>query len=112
MQIYVAKKKRKALYLPMGGTKDNPSLMFFTPGASKGQVDEMVRKQLEKQGITNPSKINLILNQAEVDYEKRRKIIEAQTELKRLMELKRLGVKLMQRGFRKWVPASFRPKST
>jgi hypothetical protein len=112
-EFYVARQnKRKALYLPMGGTAQNPSLMFFAPGASKEQTNELVLKQLEKQGITKRSAVNKILTQAEVDYERRIKVAEAQAELRRLMELKRLGAKLIQRGYRKWVPASFRPKST
>jgi hypothetical protein len=102
-EIYVAKQdKRQALYLPMGGTKENPSLMFFLPEMVKSQLDEYVRKELSEQGITDEPTIKKILDEAEKQYELRVKIKETQKELKRLREIKAKGGRLMQVGFRKW----------
>ncbi|KKN49970.1 hypothetical protein LCGC14_0637710 [marine sediment metagenome] len=108
MRIWIARQAhRGAFYLPMAGTKQNPSLMFFLPQA-KGKpiapdyLDELVRSQLEKQGIVGDSAVHQVVAEAEKGYEERRKIEEVQTEVKRLMRIKAAGGKLMQVGFRKW----------
>jgi len=91
----------------MGGTKRNPTLMFFLPQTSRqqispGHLDEMVRSQLAKQGITQESAVNTIVEKAEAEYEERIKMLEAHQEAKRLMGLRAAGAKLMQVGYRKW----------
>lgn len=95
------------LYIPMKGTRDNPNLMFFLPKTDRGQLDELVRAQLQKQGVTNEAEVQKIVDQAEREYEKRIKVIETEKELRRLMALRARGAKLMQVGFRKWKQVFF-----
>jgi hypothetical protein len=103
-EIWVAKRKeRKGLYL------GDQNLMFYLPKTSSAQLDELIRKQLEKLGIRKESEVQKVLEKAEQDYELRVKVQEAIKELKRLMDLKRNGNKLMSRGFRKWTSAFYRP---
>lgn len=95
------------LYLPMQGTKQKPALMFFLPQnhnqqISPSQLDETIRAQLEKQGITKEADLNEIVSKAEIAYEQKAKMLEAHKEVKRLMALREAGAKLMQVGFRKW----------
>ena len=95
--------KRVGLLLEMAGTAQKPNLIFFLPKMSPGQLDQKVRDELAKQGVTKESDINSIIGKAEVQYETRLKINEVNTEFKRLMEIRRNGGKIMQRGYRKWV---------
>ena len=102
-KIWVARRnQRKGLYLPMQGTKENPGLMFLLPKMGEGQLDEFVRKELEKQGVTSEAEVHRLVEQAEKDYEKRLKVEEATKEVRRLMAIKEAGGKIMQVGFRKW----------
>ena len=112
-RLYVARRKqRKGFYLPMGGTVENPSLMFYLPEregrqVSAGQLDELIRAQLEKVGITKESDVQDIINKAEEDYELRIKVEEVKKELRRLMDIRAKGGKLMSTGFRKWKQAFY-----
>lgn len=108
-RIYVARRKeRKGLYLPMLGTKDKPSLMFMLEGdMSNNRLEDYVRKELEKQGITDEPTVQKIMAEAEKQYERNIKITETQKELKRLMEIKARGGTLMQVGHRKWKQAFY-----
>ena len=110
--IWIARKdpRRKGLYLPMGGTKDNPSLMFMLPKTDRSELDELVRAQLERQGITKEADVQAIMDKAEAGYEERRKVEEATNEVKRLMRIRAEGHSLMQQGFRKWKQAFYRKK--
>ena len=99
--------QRQALYIPMKGNRENPSLVYPLLDVDEGQLDELVRAILEKQGVTNEAEIQAVIAKAEEDYEVRIKVNEARAEIRRLMELKRNGAKLIQRGFRKWVSAFF-----
>ena len=100
----------------MGGILDNPALLFFLPekGAEKerqidsSQLDEQIRAQLQKVGITKETDIQTIIAKAEEDYEYRVKLEETKKELRRLMALRAEGKKLMQVGFRKWKEVSYR----
>ena len=81
--------------------------MFFLPEKNGKQVDpsyldELIRAQLEKVGITKESDVQAIVEKAELDYEFKIKVEEAKREVRRLMELKKQGAKLMSSGFRKW----------
>ena len=110
--IYVARRTvvpRMGLHLQTEGTKDNPSLMFFLPGMDDHQLDQLVRSELAKQGISNESQVNAVVEQAESQYEHRRKVEEARQELQRLMTVKREGgtKRLMQQGNRKWTEAFY-----
>ncbi len=110
MPLYVARRKpRVGLYLPMAGTKENPGLIFFLPKMALGQLDEFVRKELAKQGITEESKVQAIIAEAEKEYEKKIKVSETIRELRRLMKIKAAGGKLMSVGHRKWRQAFYRP---
>ena len=119
-EIFIARnRKRQGLYLPMGGTASNPSLLFFLPekGVEKerqidsSQLDEQIRAQLEKVGITKESEVQAVINKAEEDYETRVKLEEVKQELRRLMALRAEGKKLMSSGYRKWRAANYRPIS-
>ena len=94
----------------MAGTPQNPSLIFNLPekGVEKerqidsNELDNQIRIQLEKVGITKESDVQAVVDKAEQDYEYRVKLEEIKKELRRLMELRAEGKKLMQVGFRKW----------
>jgi len=103
-RLYVARRdNRKAFMLPMSGTEKDPTLLFpLTNHLENGELDELVRAMLEKQGIRGESKIQLTVSQAEEEYEKRIKVAEARRELHRLMDLKGEGKKLMSTGNKKW----------
>ena len=116
-KLLIARKKQRAgLYLPMGGTLDNPALLFFLPekGAEKerqidsSQLDEQIRAQLQKVGITKETDVQAVITKAEEDYEYRVKLEETKKELKRLMALRAEGKKLMSTGFRKWKEVNYR----
>ena len=108
MRLYIVRRaQRGAFYLPMGGTRENPSLMFFLPQPKgkqlgAGHLDELVRCQLARQGISKEADVNALVNKAEAEYEERIKMAEAHQEAKRLMALRAAGAKLMQFGYRKW----------
>ena len=112
-RLYVARRnQRQGFYLPMEGTEKNPSLLFFLPGKNgrqvdAGQLDELIRSQLEKVGITKESDVQAIVKKAEEDYELRIKVEEAKKELRRLMKIRAEGGKLMQVGNRKWKQAFY-----
>ncbi len=95
--------KRKGLYLPMGQNSKNPSLLFpLLRKTDWGELEELVRIELEKQGITNESEVQKIVDTAEAEYEKGIKVEEARKEIRRLMALKADGAKFMQVGNKKW----------
>lgn len=102
--LFVARRKeRKGLYIPMEGTAENPGLVFFLPERdgqqiSRGQLDQLIRSQLEKVGITKESEVQAVVTKAEEDYELRVKVEEVKKELKRLMEIRERGGKLMRTG--------------
>ena len=95
--------QRKGLYLPMGQVSQNPSLLFpLTKSTDPGLLEEQVRVELEKVGITKESDVQAVLDKAEEDYELRIKVKEAQREIRRLMKLRAEGAKLMSAGNKKW----------
>ena len=108
-KIYIARKaNRIGYYLPMSGRPDNPSLTFpLTKHLENSELDELVRAQLEKQGVSSESAVQKIADEAEAQYEFRVKVQETRKEIRRLMDLKREGKKLMQVGFRKWKEAYY-----
>ena len=93
---------RLGLYVPLGQTKNSPSLVVPFYKMERSELDEIVRAALEEQGITEESEVQAIIDEAETQYEERRKVEETRVELRRLMEIKRQGGKLMQMGYRKW----------
>lgn len=94
---------RKGLYLPMGQVSQNPSLLFpLTKSTDLGLLEEQIRVELEKVGVTKESDVQTVLDKAEEDYELRIKVEEARKELRRLMKLRAEGKKLMSMGKRKW----------
>lgn len=107
--LYVARRvQRKGLLLKMDGTPQNPSLMFVMPERmERSELDELVRAQLQRQGITGESEVNAVMDAAEKQYEERIKTQETIKELRRLMAIRAAGGKLMQVGFRKWQQAFF-----
>ncbi len=99
--LYVARRtQRTGLFLPM---KKQSDLMFFLPKVDRSELDEIIRANLAKVGITDESQVQGIVDKAEVEYERRIKVAEAEREVRRLMELKANGAKLMQKGNKKWV---------
>lgn len=102
-RLYVARRKtRPGLFIPMMGSRASPSLLFPLYGVDRGELDELIRAILAKQGVTSESEIQAVVEKAEQDSEIRIKIAEARREVRRLMALKSQGLKLMQIGFRKW----------
>src|SRR3990167_11378724 len=114
--VIARRKERAGLSLPMGGIIDNPALLFFLPekGVEKERqidsslLDEQIRAQLQKVGITKEADVQAIIDKAEEDYEYRVKLEETKKELRRLMALRSEGKKLMQVGFRKWREVNYR----
>lgn len=97
------RQNRKGLYLPMGQVSQNPSLLFpLTKSTDPSELDELIRIELEKVGITKESEVQAVLDKAEEDYELRIKIEEARKELRRLMALRKEGKTLMSVGNKKW----------
>ncbi len=98
---------RLGLYVPLGQTKDSPSLVIPFYKMERSEIDEIVRAALEEQGITDESQVQAVIDEAETQYEQRRKEAEASKELRRLMEIKRQGGKLMSVGNKKWKQAFY-----
>lgn len=110
-KLYVARRAlRRALFLPQGMSKSNPSLIFPLDKLDPSELDEQIRSQLAKVGVTKESDVQAVIERAEIDSEARVKLGEVRRELRRLMDLRAEGARLMQKGFRKWVPA-FYPSS-
>ena len=109
-RLYIARRAlRRGLLLPMGMNKANPGLIFPLDKTDSSELDELARALLQKQGITKEADVQAVIDSAEADYEKRIKVGEARTELRRLMALRAEGAKLMQVGFRKWKQVFYRP---
>lgn len=99
--------KRKGLYVPLGQTKESPSLVVPFYKMERSELDHIVRANLAEQGITDESTVQAVIDEAETQYEQRRKVDEARKELKRLMDLRRQGAKLMSVGNKKWKQAFY-----
>ena len=103
-ELYVMRRpKRVGLLVKGPKTSQNLDLMLFLPGMSPGQLDQKLREELAKQGVTKESNVHAILEKAEKEYEQRLLINDVNTEFNRLMEIRRNGGKIMQKGYRKWV---------
>ena len=102
MTLFVAIDRRKGLLL------QNHNLVVFLPGTNGSQVQEIVAKQLELQGV-RPADHGRIVDEANAEYERRVKVEETVVELKRLMAIRADGGKLMRNGYRKWKQAFYRP---
>ena len=104
--LFVARRApRKGLYLQT----EKGNLMFFLPKnrreqLDRSELDELIRANLAKLGVTNEAELQAIIDKAETDYETRIKVAEAAREVRRLMKLRAEGAKLMSVGFRKWIP--------
>lgn len=111
-RLYVARRpKRTALYLPMGQVSQNPSLLFpLLHKTDPSELDELIRIELEKVGITKESDVQAVVAKAEEDAESRIKVEEARKEIRRLMELKAEGYSLMSCGEKKWKPIKYHHK--
>ena len=108
--LYVARRKsRRGLLLSMNGSRENPNLLFPLDGVERSELNELIRAILAKQGVTDEAEIQAVVERAENDSEIRIKIAEVKKEVKRLMGFRAQGLKLMQRGYRRWAPAFFRP---
>jgi len=104
MKLYVARRKNRiGLSIPNLQTSQSPHLLFpLTKSTDPSELDELIRAELEKLGISKESEVQAIIDKAEADYELRVKVQEARKEIRRLLELKRQGAKLMQMGDKKW----------
>ncbi len=100
---------RLGLYVPLGQTKESPSLVVPFYKMERSELDDIVRLELSKQGITDEAAVQAICDEAETQYEERRKVEEARQELKRLMEIRARGGKLMSVGNKKWAQVFYRP---
>ena len=108
--LYVARRAvRKGLLLPQMGNKANPSMIFPLYQTEKSELDELIRAQLEKVGVTKESEVQAVIDKAETDSEARIKLQEVRQELRRLMKIREDGGKLMQVGHRRWKQVFYRP---
>ena len=100
--LYVVRRAtRRGLWLMGVGGKEN--LMFvLSKKTDRSDLDDLVRASLAKQGITKDSEVEAIIEKGEEAYARRQKTQETIKELRRLMEIRARGGKLMQVGFRKW----------
>lgn len=98
---------RLGLYVPLGQTKESPSLVVPFYKIDKSELDEIVRANLAEQGITDEADVQAVIDEAEVQYEQRRKVEEARKELRRLMAIREGGGKLMSVGNKKWKQAFY-----
>jgi len=112
-KLYVARRKnRVGLSIPMGQVSQSPNLLFpLTRSTDPSQLDELIRSELDKLGVTRESDVQAILDKAETDYEFRIKVAEARKEIRRLMEIRANGGKLMSTGNKKWSQVFHRPIS-
>lgn len=86
MNMWVPKQMGpKALFLPMGGTRQKPNVIIPTYGTDKSEMAELVDALCEKRGIPKSERPALIA-QAEMLYEQRIKIWEARQEIRRRLE--------------------------
>ena len=109
-RILIARRQnRRGLLIPRKGNRKTPNLLFPLDGVDPGELDELIRAILEKQGVTEESEIQAIIEKAEQDSEIRIKVAETKAEVRRLMAIRARGGKLMQRGFRRWVQVFYPP---
>lgn len=99
--------RRSGLYIPLGQTKESPSLVVPFYKMERSELDDIVRLELSKQGITDEAEIQAICDEAETQYEERRKVEEASKDLRKYMELRRQGFSLISKGHKKWAPVRF-----
>ena len=100
--VIARRKNRRGLFLPLQGTRGNPSLLFPLDSVERSELDELIRAILAKQGVTDEAEIQAIMDKAEQSFEVRQKIYETRREVRRLLAIKKAGGKLMQVGYRKW----------
>lgn len=106
--LFVARRpQRRGLYIPRLGSKSNPSLLFPLDGVDRSELDNLIRAILSKDGVTEESEVQAVIEKAEQDSEFRIKVAEAKAEVRRLMKERAKGNRLIQVGFRKWLPAWF-----
>ncbi len=107
-RTYIVRDKgRKFLFMPQDATKKNPSTIIPLYKTDRGELDELVRAQLEKRGVSGESALNDAIEKSENYREGRQKKIEASREIHRLMAIRAEGHSLMQLGFRKWKEAFY-----
>lgn len=102
-RLLVARRpKRRGLLIPRLGKNGRLSALFPLDGVDRSELDELIRAILAKQGVTEESEIQAIIERAEQDAEMRIKVAEAKAEIRRLMSIRARGLRLMQVGWRKW----------
>ena len=102
-RLYIARRPQlRGLLLETQGTKVAPNLIFPLYKVGRGELDELIRAILAKQGVTDETEVQAIVERAEQDSEIRIKVAEAKAEVRRLMKIREAGGRLMQFGFRKW----------
>ena len=105
--LVVRRPQRRGLLISQGMSKDNPGLLFALDGIDPGELDDLIRGILAKGGITDEATIQAIVEKAEKDAEVRLQVSEAKAKIRKLMQMRREGATLMQRGFRNWKEAFF-----
>jgi len=94
--------------LPGQGTRANPMTIIPTYGLDQKELEFLIEGTLGKRGASD-QQIAEAVEEAELGYEQRVKVAEAQNELRRLMAEKALGRVMMLRGDKKWKSAFYRP---
>ena len=80
---------RGMLMLPTGYTRKNPNILIPTFGLDDAELSNMIIAECEKQGLSE-KQANVVVEEAEREYENRMKVKEAQRELRmRLREIQR-----------------------
>lgn len=96
--------KRKALLIAGDMNKSNPGLLFPLQSIEPGELDELIRAILTKQGITDEATIHAIIEKAEKDAEVRLKVSQARAKIRKIMAERAKGNKIMMNGHHNWQP--------
>uniref|UniRef100_A0A6M3J355 Uncharacterized protein n=1 Tax=viral metagenome TaxID=1070528 RepID=A0A6M3J355_9ZZZZ len=86
-ELYIARKNphRKALVLPLGGTREMPTTIIpFTSATETKEIMELAEAVLEKAGLKN--RTDEFLAKAEDGYRERLNVYNARIELRRRLE--------------------------
>jgi len=75
--------------LPTGYTRKNPNVLIPLIGLDTAELSNLIIAECEKQGLSE-KQANVVVEEAEREYENRMKVKEAQRELRmRLREIQR-----------------------
>jgi len=89
IKIDRANPNRGMLMLPTGYSRKNPNILIPMEGLDTAELSNMIIAECEKQGLSE-KEANIVVEEAERQYENRMKVKEAQRELRmRIREIQR-----------------------